>query len=177
MTQHLTLCYSETFHYISVEIAWADKTRHKMFKCSFYSPSVLFKVDFGRMQNVIELLFKDDVALLTSPLSSSPAVVRNASILNLRKFVFICWCECYLTIKSTNIPLVSCIRAFKGLTFIKNVDIYAPVEANDQIYEQGISSQQPSHYFASMKMFRFYAIFQLTLLTSRRYVLAAFKAR
>ena len=33
---------------------------------------------------------KDDVALLTSSFSSSPAIVRNASILNLPKFVFIC---------------------------------------------------------------------------------------
>ena len=43
LTQHLTLYYRETFHYISVEMAWADKPRHKMFKCS----CVLYKVDFG----------------------------------------------------------------------------------------------------------------------------------
>ena len=136
-------------------MAWADKTRHKMFMCSFYSPSLLYKVDFGgtnkHMQNVIELLLKDDVALLTSSLSSSPAIVRNASILNLRKFVFICWCECYLTIKSSNIPSVACIRALRDCRLSKNVDIYAPVDANDQLYEQEISSQQPSLYFASIK--------------------------
>ena len=63
------------------------------------------------MQNVIELLFKNDVALLTSSLSSSTAVVRNDSILNLPKFVSICWCKYYLRLKSTKIPLVSCIRA------------------------------------------------------------------
>ena len=76
-------------------MTWTDKTRYKMFKCSFFSPSVLHKVDYGptkkKMQNVIELLLKDDVALLTSSLTSSPAIVRNASILNLPKFVSICW--------------------------------------------------------------------------------------
>ena len=92
-------------------MAWTDKTWHKMFKCSFNSPSVLYKVDFGRtkqthMQNVIELLLKDDVALLTPSLSSSPAIVRNASILNLPKFVFICTLSFMYT-------------SFKGLTFIK----------------------------------------------------------
>ena len=86
-------------------MAWTDKTRYKMFKCSFYSPSVLYKFDFGHtkthMQNVIELFLKDDDALLTFSLTSSPDKVRNASILNLPKFVSICWCECYLTLKST----------------------------------------------------------------------------
>ena len=103
------------------------------------------------MQNVIELLLKDDVALLTSTLSSSQAIVRNASILNLPKFVFICCCECYLTIKSTNIPSVSCIRALRDWRLSNNVDIYAPVDANDQLYKQEISLQQPSPYFASIK--------------------------
>ena len=97
-------------------------------------------------QNVIELLLKDDVALLTSSLSSSPAIVLNASILNLPKFVFICWRECYLNIKSTNIPSVSCIRALRDLCLSTKVNIYAPVDANDQLYEQETSLQQPSPY-------------------------------
>ena len=108
----------ETFYYKSIEMAWSDKTRHKMFlKCCFYSPSVLYNVDFSfknthtHMQNVIEILLENDVSLLTSSLSSSPAIVRNARILNLPKFVSICWCEYYLTLKLTKIPLVSCIRA------------------------------------------------------------------
>ena len=33
----------------------------------------------------------------------------------------------------------------------KNVDIYAPVDANDQLYEQEISLKQPSSNFASIK--------------------------
>ena len=102
------------------------------------------------MQNVIELLFKDNVALLTSSLTSSPAKVRNASILNLPKFVSICWCKCYLKYKSTNISLVSCIRDFSDWRLSKYVDICAPVDANDQLYEQEISLQQPSPNFASI---------------------------
>ena len=103
------------------------------------------------MQNVSELLLKDDVALLTSSLTSSPAIVRNASILNLSKFVPICWCKCYLTLKSTNISLVSCMRDFSDWRLSKNFDIYALVDANDQLYEQEISLHQPSPNFASMK--------------------------
>ena len=38
---------------------------------------------------------KNDVALFTSSLRSSPAIVRNVSLLNLPKFVSICWCEYY----------------------------------------------------------------------------------
>ena len=104
------------------------------------------------MQNVIELLLKDDVALLTSSLSSSPAIVRNASILNLPKFMFIYWRECYLTIKSTNIPSVSCIRALRGSRLSKNVDIYAPVDANDQLYDHSRNLVATTFaLFASMK--------------------------
>ena len=77
---------------ISVEMAWTDKTRHKMFKCSFYNPSVLYKVDFGRTNKHTCKTSSKYVVLLTSSLSSSPAIVRNASILNLPKFVLICWC-------------------------------------------------------------------------------------
>ena len=103
------------------------------------------------MQKVIELLLKDDVAVLTSSLTSSPAIVRNASILNLPKFVSICCRKCYLRLKSTNISLVSCIRDFSNRRLSKNVDIYAPVDANDQLYEQEISLQKPSPNFASIK--------------------------
>ena len=103
------------------------------------------------MQSVIELLLKDDVALLTSSLTSSPAIVRDTSILNLPKFVSIAWCKCYLTLKSTNISLFSCIRDFSDLRLSKYVDICAPVDANDQLYEQEISLQQPSPNFASIK--------------------------
>ena len=53
-----------------------------------------------------------DVASLTSTLSASPAIVRNASVLNLLKFAFICWCEYYLTLSSTQILLGLCKQAF-----------------------------------------------------------------
>ena len=56
---------------------------------------------------------KIDVALLTSTLSASPAIIRKSSVLNLLKFVFICWCEYYLTLSSTQILLGLCIRAFR----------------------------------------------------------------
>ena len=51
---------------------------------------------------------------------------------------------------------------------------------NDQLYEQEISLQQPFRNFASIKegihwMSQFYAIFQRTLLTSHRDVVAALR--
>ena len=96
------------------------------------------------MQNDTELLFKNDIALLTSSLSSSPAIVSNASILNLPIFVSTSWCEYYLTdtlsfIKVLRKTLVSCLGAFIDLRLSKNVGIYAPVDVNDQLYEQAIS--------------------------------------
>ena len=51
---------------------------------------------------------KTDVASSTSILSASPAIVHNASVLDL-KYVFICWCEYYLTLSSTQILLGLCI--------------------------------------------------------------------
>ena len=56
---------------------------------------------------------KNDVASFMSTLSASPAIVRNASVLNLIKFAFICYCEYYLTLSSTQILLGLCIRAFR----------------------------------------------------------------
>ena len=40
----LNIILTRQFHYIRVEMAWSDKTRHKMSKCSFCSPSVLCNV-------------------------------------------------------------------------------------------------------------------------------------
>ena len=48
---------------------------------------------------------KIDVASLTSTLNASSAIVRNARVLNLLKCVFICWCEYYLALSSTQIIL------------------------------------------------------------------------
>ena len=53
-----------------------------------------------RQQNPLK-----NVASLMSSLSVLPAIVRNASILNLLKCVFICWCEYDLTISSIYILL------------------------------------------------------------------------
>ena len=69
---------------------------------------------------------KIDVASLTSTLSASPAIIRNASVLNLLNCVFIYWCEYYLTLSSTQILIGLCIRAFRDRRLSKNVDTYAP---------------------------------------------------
>ena len=83
-------------------MAWSVKTRHKMFNCDFYSPSDLLNADFPRTN---PHTCKRHHAL--------PAIVRNASVLDLLKYVFICWYEYYLTLSSTQILLGLCIRAFK----------------------------------------------------------------
>ena len=58
-----------------------------------YSPNALQNADFHRtnphMQNFIKILYKMTLHYWSS-LSMTPAIVRNASILNFLKFVFIC---------------------------------------------------------------------------------------
>ena len=73
---------------------WPDNTRHKKFNRRFYSPRVLYNAEFQsykstHMQNDLELPLQNDVAIMTSSLSSSPAIVRNFTIPNLSKFVSI----------------------------------------------------------------------------------------
>ena len=63
--------------------------------------------------NTLSHSSKKDVASLMSSLNASPAIVRIASILNLLKFVFICWCAYYLTLRLTQILLVLCMQAFR----------------------------------------------------------------
>ena len=66
-------------------MALSDKTKHIMCKCSFYSPNVLYNVEFGRTNphtcKTSSNFFKKGRCILTSSLSSSPAIVRKASIL------------------------------------------------------------------------------------------------
>ena len=57
------------------------------------------------MQNVINILLKIDVTSMTSTLNASLAIICNASVLKLQKFVFICSCEYKLTLSSTQILL------------------------------------------------------------------------
>ena len=133
-------------------MAWADKTRHKML--SAVSTVLVF---YTKMISVVQTNTQAkrhhtplDVAWLTLSLSSSPAIVRNASILNLCVHLLVWVLSNYKVNKYTPSFMYT---SFKGLTFIKkkNVDIYAHVDANDQLYEQEISLQQPSPYFASIK--------------------------
>ena len=104
---------------MSLHMAWANKTRRKMFICSFYTPSVLHNADTHthakRHQNPIEI----DVASLTSSLSALPAIVRNASILNLLNFVFISRCEYHRTLSSTQILFSFVYTSFRRFAFIK----------------------------------------------------------
>ena len=64
--------------------------------------------------------------LSTSLNSASPAIVRNAAILNLLKIANIWWYEYYLTLSSTLILLASCIHASNYGRLSQNVDTYAP---------------------------------------------------
>ena len=71
-----------TFSHNNFDMAWSGKTRHKLFEYKFYSPSVLYNVEFGctnsQNDHIIELLLDTDDALSTSSLSSSSAIVRSA---------------------------------------------------------------------------------------------------
>ena len=64
---------------------------------------------------------KNDVASLTSSLNMLPAIVPNTGILHLLKFVFIYWCEYYLTLSSTQRLLVLCIQAFRDWCLSKTL--------------------------------------------------------
>ena len=87
-------------------------------KCLNVVSTVL--VFYTMLISVVQTL-KNDVASLMSTLSASPAIVCNASILDLLKFEFICWCKYYLTISSTHVLLVLCIQAFRDWRLSNNI--------------------------------------------------------
>ena len=109
LTRKMSLC--------KLKMVWSVKTRHIMFNCDFYSPSALLNADFPRTNphacKTSSNHLKTDVASSTSILSALPANVPNTSVLDLLKYVFICWCEYYLTLSSTQILLGLCIQAFR----------------------------------------------------------------
>ena len=74
----------QTHHYISFETAWSDKTRHKMFKCSFLFHSLCYTILSPVVQTHThakrhQTPLKNDVALLTTSLSSSSTFVCNSA--------------------------------------------------------------------------------------------------
>ena len=115
-----------------LNMAWSNKTWHKMFNCVFYSPSglqCLFPSNKRtHMKNVIKILWKIDVTSFTSTLSALSAIVQNTSVLNLLRFEFICWYEYYLTLSPKQILLGFSIWAFRDWRLYKNSWYLCPVD-------------------------------------------------
>ena len=110
-------------------------------------------------------------------MSASSDSVRNACVLNLLKFVFICWCEYYLTLSSKQLLFGFCIRAFRNWRLSKKtVDTFATSMLMTR-YTSKKHSCCDLVVILHQWMSRFYVLVKIMLVTSHRDVIAAFKAR
>ena len=87
--------------------------------------------------------------IIESTLSASPAIVRNASVLNLLKFCVYLLVRVLSNIQFNTDPLDFCIRAFRNWRLSKQRWYIHSVVVNDPLHEQEIFLLQPCCNFAS----------------------------
>ena len=167
-------------------MAWSNKTQRKTFNCGFCSHSVLHNADIRRTNPHTWKRYQNHLkpwcCINDVIFEGLPAIVHNDRILNLLKFVFICWCEYYLTISTKQILLLLCIQALRDWRLSRKHWYLWCGDANERLQEKETLVLRPCRNFASVKegileCLCFYVLVKMTLVTSHHEDIVAFKAR